>query len=36
LINPRGQRHALFSPTVGTQGFSVDSVAKDLKAIIAY
>ncbi len=34
LINPRGERHALFSPTVGTQGFSVDRVKEDLLAII--
>lgn len=36
LINPRGQRHAIFSPTVGTQGFSVERVKSDLLAILTY
>lgn len=36
LINPRGERHAIFSPTVGTQGFSVEKVASDLRAIMAH
>jgi protein SCO1/2 len=36
LINPRGQRHAIISPTVGTQGFSVERVKNDLLNIITY